>query len=251
MNYSLLPDSLRSKPGSGSVPDLVGSFLTPQEIGRVASTSRNALDEFGSGKRIGRFGEESVGVLEQKRGRLLFLLDQIVPENFLQIVGMVRVVKTLRQHISDYLVKLFDPFQFDVHIRMHVSAAFILEEKKEDNYRLKAMIVLMIIDGNLTKIRNVVGAGLGSQGAPYLRYNIQAEEEERFRGRKGPNHEILADVKRLLKLAVDSRQDITSDIRRQLIEEEDEEEEDEEEGGGGSRKRFREGMGGGKTFYKF
>ena len=142
MNSSLLPDSLRHKPGSGFVPDLVGSFLTTQEVGRLASTSRNALDEFGSGARIGRYGEESFGILEHKKARLLFLLDQVVPDSYLDLASVDRVRKTLREHIRDYFVN----FMFETKIYL-----VEVENIRNASARILALIILMIIDGDLDK----------------------------------------------------------------------------------------------------
>ena len=240
MNSSLLPDSLRSKPGSDSFAEMIGPYLTTQEVGRLASTSRRAADEFGSGKRGGEGERASYGVLEKKKARLLFLLDQIVPDRYLRLAGGDQRRNTLREHLRFYYIDdMFNPNEVPRYYH---------PRKK---LRLMALVVLMIIDGDLLKLGTEAQRANWGDDQTFLFTSLATGLDNAFVDRD--RQEIFVDARRLLTLAMASPRDINSDITRQLREELRQEEGDDEEDdeGGGSRKRLREGMGGGKTYYKF
>jgi hypothetical protein len=216
MNSSLLPDSLKHKPGSSSVPELVGSFLTIKDTSNLSLTSRNALDEFGSGKRIQGYGDQSVGVLESKIQRLLVILDTIVPDEIMDIHGDdYPADETLRELIFRYLKYCLNNADRRGKAEMGEN-----RERASDIFQIALMMVMMVEKG-----------------------------KEIFEGEVFADENTMDDARLLFKLVTmgirASRIDPILEIRKHLREEEEAASE-----GGGSRKRSRE-VQGGKTFYEF
>jgi hypothetical protein len=216
MNSSLLPDSLKHKPGSSSIPELVGSFLTIKDTSNLSLTSRNALDEFGLGKRIQAYGEQSVGVLESKIQKLLVILDTKVPDDIMDIHGDgYEKNKTLRELIFKYLDYCLNNADRRGGAKMGEN-----RQRARDIFQIALMMVL-----------------------------IEEEKKEIFEGEVFADENTQDNARLLFKLVTmgirASRIDPILEIRKHLREEEDAASE-----GGGSRKRSRE-VQGGKTFYEF